>query len=258
MVTRELTKGITRDITTNLVQLEVPMIIRPQSRAAWFDMSDISSANMTSSSGLVSKVFNKFNSNNVQQAVTSAQPKNNTRTLNGLPVLEFAHDGVRNDFMVFDLNTPVNVPFTLFVVAAVDATPSQSLVSRQTGAVAGQFALVKNGGFPIFQSYAFGTSGNVTGIVQTFTTNPTIHTITLNEGTSLKYQLNNGAIATDGVNLSGYNNSVATSLNLGSSPGGINPLDGIVAEIIIYNVVLTTSEITQINQYLSRKWGIAI
>lgn len=239
--------------------LPVPMIIRPQSRAAWLDMSDISSANMTSSGGLVSKVLDKFgNGNNVQQNTSSAQPKNNTRTQNGLPVLEFAHDGTQNDFMVFDSNIAVNVPFTVFVVAALDATNNQSILSRQTAAIAGQFALVKNGGFAIFQSYAFGSLGNVTGTVKSFTTNPVIHTVTLDEGTPLKYQLNNGTIATDGINLSGYNNSILTSLNLGSSPGGINPMDGWIGEVIIYNTVLTTSEIIQVNQYLSRKWGIAI
>jgi hypothetical protein len=258
MVTRELTKGITRDITTNLVQLEVPMIIRPQSRAAWFDMSDISSANMTSSSGLVSKVFNKFNSNNVQQTVTSAQPKNNTRTLNGLPVLEFAHDGVQNDFMVFDLNTSVNVPFTLFIVTQVDNTNNQTIIGRQTSAISGQWTLVKNGGFDIFQTYAFGASLPSSGTIEVYNSNPNIHCVKLAEGSALEYSLNNDTPSIAPVVLTGYDNSVTTSLNLGASPGGLNPLDGIIAEIIIYNAVLTTSEITQINQYLSRKWGITI
>lgn len=237
----------------------IPLMIKPSYCRVWLDMSDISTANMASSGGLVSKVINKVgNGNNVQQTTSSSQPKNNTRTQNGLPVLEFAHDGTQNDFMVFDSNIAVNVPFTVFVVAALDATNNQSILSRQTAATAGQFALVKNGGFAIFQSYAFGSSGNVTGTVKSFTTNPVIHTVTLDEGAPLKYQLNNDTIATDGINLSGYNNSILTSLNLGSSPGGINPMDGWIGEVIIYNAVLTTSEITQINQYLSNKWGITI
>lgn len=237
----------------------IPLMIRPSYCRAWFDMSDNSAANMTSSGGLVSKVMNKVgNGNNLQQVTSSAQPKNNTRTQNGLPVLEFAHDGTANDYMTFDLNTPMSVPFTVFVVAALDATNNQSILSRQTSATAGQWTLVKNGGFAIFQTYGFGSGGVAAGAVKTFTANPAIHTVTLAEGSTLKYQLNNDTIATDGTVLSGYNNSVATSLNLGASPSGINPIDGWIGEVIIYNAILTTSEITQVNQYLSRKWGITI
>lgn len=241
------------------VYTPLPLLVEPSSCVAWFDMSDTSSANMTSSSGLVSKVLNKSGTgNNIQQATSSAQPKNNTRTLNGLPVLEFAHDGTTNDFMVFDLNNPVDVPFTLFAVSQVDSTGNQTIIGRQTSSISGQWTLVKNGGFPIFQTYAFGASGPSSGTTKVYNSNPNIHCVKLAEGLALEYSLNNDTPNIAPVVLTGYDNSVATSLNLGASPGGTNSLDGAIAEVIIYNKVLSASQITQINQYLSRKWGITI
>lgn len=238
-----------------------PLLIEPGSCQAWFDMSDISTASMTSSGGLVNKILNKTGSgNNIQQGTSSAQPKNNTRTLNGLPVLEFAHDGTRNDFMVFDNNNPLDAPFTVFVVGQSDQTyagADQGFIGRQTAAIAGQWVLLRNGNFPIYQSYLFGSGGD-SGSAQPSNNNANIYTVNFADGDRLRFQLNNNT-ATQGNIRSGYDNAVATPLAIGASNGSAGaPLDGIIAEVIIYNKVLSASQITQINQYLSRKWGIAI
>lgn len=241
----------------------IPLQVEPGFCVAWFDMSDISADNMTASGGLVSKILNKTgNNNNLQQATSSAQPKNNTRTLNGLPVLEFAHDGTRNDIMIFDSNDALDQPFTVFVVGQSDqnvAGIDQSFIGRQTAAISGQWVLLRNGSFPIFQSYLFGTGGD-SGSTQPSNNNANIFTVWFQDGDRLNFKLNNNT-ATQGSVRSGYDNSVATKLAIGGSNGNNNAaasLDGIIAEVIIYNKVLSASQITQINQYLSRKWGIAI
>lgn len=245
------------------VYTPLPLLVEPSFCVAWFDMSDISAANMTASSGLVSKVLNKAGTNNnLQQATTSAQPKNNTRTLNGLPVLEFAHDGTRNDIMIFDSNDPLDAPFTVFVVGQSDQnvpTIDQAFIGRQTAAISGQWVLLRNGNFPIFQSYLFGTGGD-SGSTQTSNNNANIFTVWFQDGDRLNFKLNNNT-ATQGNIRSGYDNTNSTKLAIGGSNGNNNlaaSLDGIIAEIIIYNKVLSSSQITQVNQYLSRKWGIAI
>lgn len=230
---------------------------------AWFDMSDVSAQNMTASGGLVSRVLNKAGTNNnVQQATTSAQPRNNTRTLNGLPVLEFAHDGTRNDFMVFDNNNPADEPFTVFCVAQSDqqyAGSDQGFIGRQTSAISGQWVLLRNGNFAIFQSYLFATGGD-SGNTQPSNNNANIHTVTFQNGDRLRYSLNNNT-ATLGSIRSGYDNTVTTNLAIGAGNGngsGGSHLDGFIAEIIIYNRVLSSDEILLINRYLSNKWGLAI
>lgn len=230
---------------------------------AWFDMSDISVNNMTASGGLVSKIINKTgNGNNLQQATSSAQPKNNTRTLNGLPVLEFAWDGTRNDIMIFDSNDAVDAPFTVFVVGQSDQTYAgfdQAFIGRQTSAIAGQWVLLRNGNFPIFQSYLFGSGGD-SGSTQPSNNNVNIFTVWFQDGDRLNFKLNNNT-ATQGNIRPNYDNTITTKLAIGGSNGNNNSaasLDGIIAEIIIYNRVLLSDEILLINRYLSSRWGLAI
>ena len=239
----------------------VPEAIPPKlpKTVAWFPMND--QTKMTSLSGLVQEIVNSMGTgNNVTQVTSSAQPKNNTRTLNGFPVLEFAHDGTRNDFMVFNNNDPLDAPFTVFVVAQSDqnyAGLDQAFMGRQTSATPGQWTLLRNGSFPIYQSYLFGSGGD-SGSSQPSNNNANIYTVTFENGDRLKFKLNNNT-ATRGNIRSGYDNSVATTLAIGASSGSVGaPLDGIIAEIIICNQVLTTEIIAGVNRYLSNKFGIAI
>lgn len=239
----------------------VPEAIPPKlpKTVAWFPMND--QTKMTSLSGLVQEIVNSMGTgNNVTQVTSSAQPKNNTRTLNGFPVLEFAHDGTRNDFMVFNNNDPLDAPFTVFVVAQSDqnyAGSDQAFMGRQTSAIAGQWVLLRNGSFTIYQSYLFGSGGD-SGSSQPSNNNTNIYTVTFENGDRLKFKLNNNT-ATQGNIRSGYDNSVATTLAIGASSGSVGaPLDGIIAEIIICNQVLTTEIIAGVNRYLSNKFGIAI
>lgn len=229
-------------------------MVSPGTCVAWFDFAD--GRTIVSSGGAVSKVWNKSGvSNHLTQGTASRQPITGSRTQNGLNVLDF--DG-SNHAMVFDLNTAVSQPFTFFIVATVDVTTNQTIIGRQTAATAGQWTIVKNGGFSIFQTYGFGSGGIAGGGVITYNPNANIHTVSLAEGSSVSYQLNNGSVATDGVLISGYNNGVATALMLGASPGYSNFMNGAVAEIIIYNGILNASQKKQICEYLGRKWSITV
>jgi hypothetical protein len=239
----------------------IPEAIPPKlpKTVAWFPMNDQSK--MVSLSGLVQEIVNSMGTgNNVTQVTTSAQPKNNTRTLNGYPVLEFAHDGTRNDLMVFNNNDPLDEPFTVFVVGQSDqnhAGSDQAFIGRQTAAIAGQWVLLRNGNFPIFQSYLFGTGGD-SGATQPSNNNPNIYTVSFLDGDRLKFKLNNNT-ATLGNIRSGYNNAVATPLAIGASNNTSGaPLDGIIAEVIICNEILSDTVIAGVNSYLSNKFGIAI
>ena len=228
---------------------------------AYFPMNQVEK--MTASSGLVSFVTNSINNgNNLQQATSSAQPKNNTRTLNGRAVLEFAHDGTRNDIMIFDSNDTVDQPFTVFLVGQSDqsvAGVDQGFIGRQTSAIAGQWVLLRNGNFSIFQSYLFGTGGD-SGSTQPSNNNANIFTVWFQDGDKLNFKLNNNT-ATQGATRSGYDNTNTTKLAIGGSNGNSNgaaSLDGIIAEVIICNTVLTADIVAGVNKYLSNKWGIAI
>jgi hypothetical protein len=48
------------------------------------------------------------------------------------------------------------------------------------------------------------------------------------------------------------------NLTIGCPPLGAGGFNGDIAEIIVYNRALNTSELAQVHRYLSRKWGIAL
>lgn len=217
----------------------------------WLDASDTST--ITETSGAVDSIADKSLNSVGLTATTTQRPTTNSRTQNGLNVLDF--NGSSN-YMTFSTNDLVDTPFTVFIVAQVDDTTQQNILGRQTGPVAGQWTLVKNGGFAIFQTYAFGALLPATGTVKTFNTNTNIHCTYLEDGSALQYQLNNDTPSSDTNTLSGYDNSVATALVLGASPGGGNYLDGAVCEIITFSGILSSSDRTEIATYLNNKWGV--
>lgn len=217
----------------------------------WGDFADTST--ITDTSDAVDSVSDKSLNSVGLTATTTQRPSTNSRTQNGLNVLDF--NGTSN-FMTFSTNDIVDIPFTVFIVAQVDATTQQTILGRQTGSTSGQWTLNKNGGFSIFQSYAFGASPPATGTVKTFNTDTNIHCIFLEDGSTLQYQLNNDTPSTDTNTLSGYDNSVATALVLGASPGGVNFLDGAVGEIITFSGILSSGDRTEIATYLNDKWSV--
>jgi hypothetical protein len=47
-------------------------------------------------------------------------------------------------------------------------------------------------------------------------------------------------------------------ITIGANSGGFVALNGDIAEIIVYNRALNTSELAQVHRYLARKWGIQL
>lgn len=217
----------------------------------WADFADTST--ITDTSGSVDSVADKSLNSVGLTATTTQRPTTNSRTQNDLNVLDF--NGTSN-YMTFSTNDLVDIPFTVFIVAQIDSTTQQNILGRQTGSTAGQWTIIKNGGFAIFQTYAFGASLPATGTVKTFNTNANIHCIYLEDGSTVHYQLNNDTESTDTNTLSGYDNSIATSLVLGASPGGGNFLDGAICEIITFSGILSSSDRTEIATYLNDKWAV--
>lgn len=222
----------------------------------WLDASDIST--IIHDAGKVSKILDKSGkSNYAVQSVENNRPTTGIRSVAGKNVIDF-DPSVQAQYLQFTSNKAVSVPFTVFVVAGLDSSANQSILSRQTGAVAGHWTLIKNGGFNIFQTYAFGSAGLASGSVKTFNSNTNIHCIHLAEGSTLRYSLNNDTLSGDANTISGYDNNVALKLVLGASPSGINPMDGFIAEVLVYNKIMSVGEIGITNRYLSNKWGVLI
>ncbi len=239
----------------------IPEAIPPKlpKTVAWFPMND--QTKMTSLSGLVQEIVNSMGTgNNVKQLTTSAQPKNNTLTYNGLPVLEFGHDGILNDFMNFDSNEAGDTPFTVFVVGLNRGGVSgpQAFIGRQTAAVNGQWVIRRESSGGVFNAFGYGAGAGSSQAAKAGNDNANIHNVTFASGQGITYRLNNDSPATGAVR-SGQDNDVLTGLALGgANPAGGNPLNGWIGEIIICNEVLTAEVIAGVNRYLSNKFGITI
>ena len=210
----------------------------------WLDANDYST--ITESSNKVSQWDDKSGQgNNVTQGTGSAQPTTNTTTQNGKNTLSF--DGGDE----FDWNASFVNAFdgdsTLFIVSkrTTDAV-SQTLMSSTSNKM---ISFYGNAGQVLFRSNnsandSVANTGNTT----------TSFSVIMNKrsGTTQAVAVNSAAETT---NTGGSDLTGITGGRIGST-GGASYLTGEIAEIIQYNRALSATEITQVESYLTNKWGI--
>lgn len=218
----------------------------------WLDAND--AATITKDGGnLVSQWDDKSGEgNNVSQATPSQQPLWVDAVQNGLPIIRF--DGV-NDFLKRST-----------YVGGVLAQPNTAfVVCKFPGIASGTLAPVFDGGSGNSQRNLFynqqpatSTTGHVvfagTGLVNTTTTKDTtnirLYDLVFNGGSSRLFrdsvQLsagNAGTFPMGGVSLAVFNN-----VTFFANPD--------IAEILIYNKLLTTQEKDDVRDFLNTKWGL--
>lgn len=223
-----------------------PMII--PGCVLWMRPDDTSSSNMTVSSNRLSAIKNLANNRIlISNGTTANQPSSGLATINGLNAIQFDND--LNRWLTTGLSTTLT-NLTIFLVAQKFISNSGGLVLCGPGAE---------------QSIRF--AGVVTNILSTdntttitatsassFVTTPSIIGLVCNASTLTRaIYINSTTINATGV----YDGTIGTQFfgtnaaSSGSARGGYNQ-----GETVIYNRVLTTSEIATIINYLSNKWGI--
>lgn len=206
---------------------------------------------------------NPTNPNNATQAAPTQAPLYIASAINGLPVLRF--DGT-DDFMNLNGTFLVNTNYTIFVVEQRRNSKTNNWIMGGTGADA-----FKNFGLAYITDTSFickhneeekatkVADDNITYTVSAYSApKPIIHSITFNS--------NLGRVAYDnGVQKSSINSAAAKtplSSNLGqtigSYPVGTSYFNGDIAEIIMFTRTLSTQERKDVEEYLGKKWGIAI
>lgn len=209
----------------------------------WFDASDAST--ITESGGAVSQWDDKSgNGYDLTQATGANQPLTGSRTLNGLNVLDF--NGTSH--YIYRSSTPtISQPNTTFLVFDADAIGNNHIVLD--GIVSGQRQIVLGSGVPPYWRAYAGNDGRTTND----STAPLIMAITWN-GLSSVVRIN-GVTET----LLGAPGPWAlTGLVVGGNISLAASFDGAVAEVLIYGAELSASEVFQVSDYLSGKWGISI
>ncbi len=225
--------------------------ITAMSPALWLDAADTLS--IMQDAGKVSQWKDKSgNSQNFTQSTASSQPLTGNQTINGKNTLTF--DGV-DDKLLGEHITGLYDGLTAFIV-------TNSRCSEKTSGFG--FAVAINGsgwldGSENAPALNFSSGGEEQANWQIANR---AHSTPQNEEPFVY------ACSSDGSNINYYANGNNTSIHSGSSSsegaglsliGGIsgaNYFKGDIAEIIIFDRVLTEFERNNIGKYLAKKWGI--
>jgi hypothetical protein len=217
--------------------------------ALWLDGSDplgsgIAPANSTSITTISDKSGRSLNAT----ANTSTKATFVTNVRNGIGCLMFSASRY-----VSSLSFAASGPYTMFVVMYATVNSAYLLsgpVDGQiyVGPMGGNYATFAGGG-----SWTTGTGANSPA----FTTTNTwmIGTIVMSAGTITPYT--NGTAQTTRVG--GTNSVTPASISIGAH-GAYNQeyFGGYLAEFIVYNRVLTTTERQNVEGYLGAKWNITV
>jgi hypothetical protein len=242
----------------------------------WLDATRIAQADSTSVATWSDQSGNGYDAT---QGSTAARPTYIASGLNGLPVVRF--DGTDDNLSVPSSTATfkfLHTDFsTVFIVAKAgvvadpnarygffgtnsggtsarglminyDDRASQSLNNAiRTGISNGTAWVSLNDANNFFAANTFG--------IITVRSDPANATaadrsvLNLNGGTDTKNNTQTAALSTSNASF---------NLEIGSSGGAFPVLNGDIAEIIVYNRALNTSELAQVHRYLARKWGIAL
>lgn len=167
-----------------------------------------------------------------------------TNGINGLSSVRFVSTPTGSIVVAF--GRTLTQPTTIFSVIKVETTVNA--VFYYDGITSGnRHALYDHTGST---GYGFFGGTQLTG--GTVDTNPHIFRAVYNTTSSVLYK--------DGTSIISGNagSNTLTGLTLGANNAGATNFDGFLGEIIVYNKVLSTTEVTQVQTYLSKKWKITI
>lgn len=248
--------SILKSITGSILQGILSSIIAPfqpnqiQDLMVWHDASDYSSIIQTG--GLVDSWLDKSgNGYHSTQTVSTLKPITGAATLNGRNVLSFENDGLTMNSALHALPNGAN---TIFVVFKGDTTDSftRRILSFGNGSAQRLFiSYTQSLGLFYFTNTPLGVASQISssGTVQNWNI-----INTQRSGANQSITINNGATATNALALDVADVNAAR-IAVNSNDLGFTAF-GKIAEIIIYNRALTSTETGFVKNYLSNKWGI--
>ena len=212
---------------------------------AWFDADD--SGTIIESGNSISQWNDKSgNGNNVTQATSSNQPLTNTNTINGKNVITF--DGL-NDYLKRATWTGgvIAQPNTAFVVFKFDINAARTIFDGSSSGTERH----------IIRTASSSTISIWAGAV-TVLTSSDVGSLAVPRLITAVYNSTSSEIYMEGtLEKTGDSGSFSMQgISLGSNWDVALPFDGDIAEVIIYNKLLNTTERQQAEAYLTTKWGI--
>lgn len=188
------------------------------------------------------------------QTTNARQPNYVKKAINKLPAISF--DGSttagQQDFLnaPFALN-PSATDITIFVVANFDNTSLTRYILKQDGADEGDILYEDSGTIRSAVAHATASVGSSITSEESV-----IYTVKL-DSSDTRYIYTNGSL--DDSDILASRASLTSDLIIGaSSSAGLNPFDGYIGEIIMYDRALTDSQQDEVEEYLSQKWDIEL
>jgi hypothetical protein len=222
--------------------------------AAWWDASD--AASITTVSGRVSQ-WNDKSGNGVHATQTTAnnRPVNTSQTLNGRAVMTF--DG-SNDLMSF--TGTARTDETQFVVVrnnmVASAVSNQQILGDASSGF-GVTAVIKNDGSTnsdVFTHCGGFSLGTTSARYQFPANNPFGPAVV----SAIRSSASGGILRTDGVQRATCTTSNSYALARIGGVGSSLPLNGYIAEIVIYSRALSVADVQRVERYLGTKWGLPV
>jgi len=190
------------------------------------------------------------NNNNITQATTANKPTLANSSINSLPVVFFPN--VLKSWLSFAVAPPLGgsgVDFTVYMVGAVAGTSTHSSPGLMSGATGNDINLFNNS-ITEFVDAAINVA------------NPTATLVTASNH-AMRYRKSGSTyfFKTGGTETSATNATIGvitpTLIGFGSNTAA-QGYDGTLGEVIIYNRALTGTEQTQVETYLSGRWGLTV
>lgn len=241
----------------------------------WLDAADTSK--ITSSGGLVSQWTDKStNAYTFTQATSAYQPTTGTRAINGLNALDFdgTSDWLYSTAAISTWKFLHSTQSTIFIVSQPDVSADMTLISTEAGSTSrvGMFCYLPASGSKI-EAYCdrgvagAATYGSNTGLTYNTSKMYTTYKSDPANGTAanrIQISKNGGSFAggntlTNTPSTSDSENSLTIGCLLDLYQGTRYPgswMNGLIAEILIYDSALTSQQIIDTNSYLATKWAI--
>jgi hypothetical protein len=230
----------------------------------WFEttmpnsFSNIEASDGTSITSWYDISNTKITANN---ATAGTSPVYTTNVLNGLPVVRFT--SASSQYLAFTGTDLVNSNYTIFLVASRSSSQNTNLIIGGTSTT--NFQNLHAGWIlnttPRFRiaHYGDGTSGTdyIDYVTTTYTSQSfAIHSFNFNSASGRTYYEN----GTQRASLTSTASKTPVSSWTGSAIGRFttNFFNGDVAEVIMFNRFLNDTERRDVEQYLSKKWGITV
>lgn len=189
------------------------------------------------------------NKNLVNSGGTGPKWRSAANGVNGLPALQF--NGT-TEFLNFATNVTPLANFTYFMVAKPTRTGTYGFENRAQGLIVGGTGL----SIGMVTTNAYVVCRNAAGTVLDFFGNATMtnqSTVTVTVGTGGgKLRVNKTQVASN-ASATGFGLGSAATEYVGRDPGTY--FQGMICEILIYNSILSTDNVSLVENYLSAKWN---